>query len=344
MQYAKWARLSGSLALVGLALLLMPKDSRQYESQSQFGYTPNPNGTKQFLTELGDPMFASAGREAIEKSQQRDTFLYRAAQEAYRERYGQDWVVEKQGIGDCVAWAYSHCAWIAAAQDWKQGLLQEPPLFPCVEAIYGGSRCEARNKTYAGYSDGSYGGAASRWLHDWGVIWRQQYGDLDLGSYSASRSKEWGAWGCGGKGETDLDQTAKDYPVAHIALIKNFEEAAAAIESGFPIAVCSGVGFESRIDDQGFSRKSGRWAHAMCFCAVRYGERPGLLCLNSWGPNWNGPRENRWPEDMPAGSFWVDVPTVNEMLGNWADSFAVGSIEGFKWRDLHHGEWLGEPK
>jgi hypothetical protein len=24
------------------------------------------------------------------------------------------------------------------------------------------------------------------------------------------------------------------------------------------------------------------------------------------------------------------------------DSFAVGSVDGFGWRDLHHGEWMDE--
>ena len=339
MRFADYARLVVSIGLIVAAAFFLPSEDTPYTVSDRFGYQPNPEGTRQFLLELDNPMFASAGKDAIEKAQHRDTFLYRAATEGYRERYGREWVVEKQGIGDCVSWAYAHCVWIAASQDWKQGVIAEPPLFPSTEAIYGGSRCEARNRDFAGYSDGSYGGAASRWLHDWGVIWRQQYDGVDLTTYSSARAKEWGAWGCGGKGETELDKTAKEFPASHLALVKTFEEAAAAIESGYPVAVCSGVGFESRLSPGGWSRKSGRWAHAMCFCAVRW-DRPGLLCLNSWGPNWNGPAENRWPDDMPAGSFWVDADTVNEMLGNWEDSFAVGGVEGFKWRDLNHN-WLG---
>ena len=77
----------------------------------------------------------------------------------------------------------------------------------------------------------------------------------------------------------------------------------------------------------------------MSFIAVRYGSRPGLLCLNSWGPSWvRGPK---WPEDMPEGSFWVDKDTVDAMLRG-GDSFAVGSVAGFDWRDLDHGEWMNE--
>lgn len=73
----------------------------------------------------------------------------------------------------------------------------------------------------------------------------------------------------------------------------------------------------------------------MCFLGVRF-DRPGLLCLNSWGPNWvDGPK---WPEDMPEGSFWVDAETAGRMLAG-EDSFAVSGPDGFRWRDLHHGDW-----
>ena len=37
----------------------------------------------------------------------------------------------------------------------------------------------------------------------------------------------------------------------------------------------------------------------------------------------------------------VDKEVVDKMLGRWKDSFAVGGIGGFHWRDLHHGKWLG---
>ncbi len=309
------------------------------DNEENYGYRPDPKDTMAFLQELDRPLFSDAGEDVIEKAQEVDTFLYRSAVEGYLERYEKPWTVEKQGIGDCVSWAWAHAAWIASSVDWAEGELQEPPAFPCTEAIYGGSRCEARGKTYAGYSDGSYGAAAARWLKDWGVVERGEYEGLDLSAYSSKRAKEWGAYGCGGKGEEELDEVAKEHPATSVALVETFEEAGAAIESGFPVAVCSGVGFSKTRDSDGFCRPQGSWSHAMCFIAVRYGERPGLLCLNSWGPNWvDGAK---WPEDMPEGSFWVDKEVVDKMLGRWKDSFAVGGIGGFHWRDLHHGKWLG---
>lgn len=78
----------------------------------------------------------------------------------------------------------------------------------------------------------------------------------------------------------------------------------------------------------------------MVFISVRYakneGKRDGLLCLNSWGVFNAGPK---WPPDQPDGSFWVSRETVDAMLSG-QDSFAIGGVDGFKYRDLDHGGWL----
>lgn len=313
---------------------------------SDYGYTPNPEGTAEFLSELDRPLFADAASDAIRRAEGKDTFLYRAAYQAHQDLYGKPWVVGRQQIGDCVSWGWAHAVWMAQCIDWSEGQLPSPPAMPATESIYGGSRVEARGRDgsgkspVGGWSDGSYGGAAARWCRDWGVIYREpQPTGVDLSAYSGQRAKQWGAYGNGGQSDAGkLDEEAKRHPCKYVALVKSFDEAAAAIESGYPIAVCSMVGFNSTRDSQGFCKRSGSWAHCMCFCSVRY-DRPGLLCLNSWGPSYvGGPK---WPEDQPDGSFWVDKDTVDSMLRG-GDSFAVGSVDGFAWRDLHHGEWLDE--
>lgn len=311
----------------------------------RFGYNPDPKGVAAFLKELDQPFFKDAGAEVIREARGVDTFLYRAGYKAHAARYGQPWVVGKQGIGDCVSWGWAHGCWLALCIDWELGKLEEPPAMVATESIYGGSRVESRGRSTGGYSDGSYGGAAAKWVRDWGVTFRLAYvqgdGGHDLTSYSAKVAKSWGNFGNGGEGDDGtFDAVAKRHPCRHVALVKNFDEAAAAIESGYPVPVCSGQGFASRRDDDGFAKPQGSWAHCMVFIGVRYGDRPGLLCLNSWGPSWiAGPK---WPDDQPDGSFWVDKDTVNRMLaGN--DSFAVGGVEGFKWRDINNGEWLSPP-
>lgn len=312
------------------------------------GWVPNPEGVQQFLRELPNPTFSDAGPDAIREAKGADTFLYRSAYKAHQALYGKPWIVERQGIGDCVSWGWAHGVYVAQCVDWETGRLANPPPFPSTEAIYGGSRVEARGRSgdgrspAGGWSDGSYGAAAARWVRDWGVVYRDRHGDIDLRSYSADRAKQWGAYGCGGQGDGGkMDAVAKKHPATHVTLVKTWSEAAAAIESGYPIPVCSMQGFASTRDANGYAAASGSWAHCMCFVAVRYAKNgspsDALLCLNSWGPKWiSGPK---WPDDQPEGSFWVRRQTVERMLSG-EDSFAVGSVAGFGWRDLDNGAFI----
>lgn len=344
-RYARWR--AASVAFTLAALFVLGLIGSAGKSDADYGYRPDPEGTARFLRELDKPLFSEAGADAVAGVRGNDTFLYRAMYKSHLERYGSPWVVGRQSIGDCVSFGWAHAIYIAQCVDWEQGELSEPPLMPATESIYGGSRVEARGRDgsgrspVGGYSDGSYGGAAARWCRDWGVIYREvQATGADLSTYSGDRAKLYGAYGNGGQNDGGkLDEAAKAHPCKHVALVRNFSEAAAAIESGYPVAVCSMQGFSSTRDSQGFCAPSARWAHCMCFVSVRYGERPGLLCLNSWGPN--AQRGPKFPDDQPDGSFWVDKAVVDRMLSG-GDSFAVGSVSGFRWRDLSHEEWMDE--
>lgn len=307
-----------------------------------FGYTPNPKATAAFLGTLPKPTIRDAGPDLLRRATgDKPVLLYRALHEAFAAHSGgQSWQVGAQGIGDCVSWGWAHGADIHLAVRWKLGESSEWRA-AATEAIYGGSRVEALcgdDSCRGGWGDGSYGGAAAKWTRDWGILFRQPYEgfSFDLSTYDRSRAKQWGNYGCGGQGDSGkLDALAKAHPL-DVALVRSFAEAAAAIEAGYPVPVCSGRGFSSKRDAQGFCRPSGSWSHCMCFIGVRY-DRPGLLCLNSWGPNWvSGPK---WPEDQPDGSFWVDASVASGMLDG-GDSFAISGYRGFPWRDLKHGDWV----
>lgn len=326
------------------------------ESAAPFptGYRPNPEGTQEFLRTLDEPLFRDAGKDLIRNRgpppedgarASEPVLLYRALY-----RVQPTWIVGRQGIGDCVSWGWAHAADILLAVDVTLGRSAEWHA-AATEAIYGGSRVEARGRTSGGWSDGSYGGAAAKWVSQWGIVFRQEYPSFghDLTKYSADRAKQWGNYGCGGRGDDGrFDAEAKRHAIKTVALVTNFAEAAAAIENGYPIPVCSGQGFSSTRDKDGFCKASGSWAHCMCFIGVRY-DREGLLCLNSWGPNWvKGPK---WPTGegydpnsprgppaaQPDGSFWVERSVVDRMLRG-RDSFAVSNYQGFPARKLKHSE------
>ncbi len=310
------------------------------------GYAPDREGTKGFLRSLDKPTIREAGPDLFKDRPIKDragVFLYRSLMRQYKKAYGVAWVCGRQEIGDCVSWGWHHGIAMNEAIEVELGRSAEFRL-PATEAIYGGSRVEARGspgdgaRAYGGWGDGSYGAAAAKWVNEGGVLFRQKYDNFDLTTYSGSRAKEWGAYGCGGKGDGGkADAVAKEHPVQQVALVRNFTEAAAAISSGYPVPVCSGQGFASTRDKDGFAAARGSWAHCMVFCGVRNEPRKGLLCLNSWGPDWiGGPK---WPDDQPDGSFWVEESVVNRMLSG-EDSFAVSGLKGFPFQDLDNGDWV----
>lgn len=306
------------------------------EQAEFFGYTPEPDETAAFVASLPTPTIADADPNLF-RGDKVDTFLYRSLYKAYKVKLNKEFVVGSQGIGDCVSWSWAHCADIHSAVLWDIGAIGDwKPA--ATEAIYGGSRVEARGVSRGGYSDGSYGGAAAKWVKEFGVVFREKYTDHDLTIYSATRAKAWGNFGCGGADDNGkLDAIAKEHPIKDVTLVRSFDEAAAAIQSGYPVSVCSGQGFNSVRDSDGFCKPQGSWSHAMAFISVRFGNRPGLLCLNSWGPKASsGPK---YPDDAPDGAFWVDADVATRMLKG-GDSFAVSGFEGFPYRDLRHGDWV----
>jgi len=317
-------------------------------ANGQFGYVPDPEGTRQFLATLDKPFFAQAGADAMDKAKGVDTFLYRQMDKAHRARYGKPFVVGRQAIGDCVSWGAMHAVYCQDAVSWSLGKLPDPPLMPCSEALYGGARVEARGRPgdgaqpYGGFSDGATGFGAAKFLRDFGVVYRETVNGIDLTMYSGDRAKEWGAYGCGGRGDGGkMDAIAKTHPCRYVVAIRTWDELAAAIESGFPVTLASSQGFSSTRNKDGICEASGVWMHQMCAIGIRHKKNgaPDDLCLvlNSWGPSYCS--GGKFPDDQPDGSFWARRSVVERML---EDAWAIGDTDGFRYRDLDHGGWLGE--
>ena len=316
------------------------------------GWVPDPSGVEAFLNDDGTthPLFGLCASDIMEsdvpsKWESKDpVLLYESLL-----RLQPSWKRGKQGIGDCVGWGWELACTVLAAVDIVDR--REPEKWCgefATEAIYAGSRVEARGKSRASWSDGSYGAAAAKWVRDWGLLVRKDYsidtgqGSHDLTKYSADKAKSWGYYGCGGKGDNGkLDQIAREHPVKTVSMVLTFDEAAAAITNGYPVPVCSNQGFKSRRDSEGFCSPHGTWNHCMVFLGVRGGSRPGLLCTNSWGRSVSG---DMWPDKVPASvrdcSWWVDASVADKMLRQ-RDSYAVSGFDGFKRRDIRWSSgWL----
>lgn len=313
------------------------------------GYTPNPEGVRQLLREMQEPTFSDASPESMENAAGRDVFLYRAVNTVNQKVYGTPWESLDQGnVGSCVGNAFALGVTTAEAVDHVAGKLPRPPPACSVEPIYSGARTLAMlpPQTRGPAGEGTYGGAAARWITGrckdtavGGVLHREVFGAFDLRTYSVTRCREWGRDGV----PAELARLAARVRMRCVQ-VQSWQELCASLERGSPVAVCSGVGFEPKSgavrDADGFKSRSGRWAHAMLLWGVRHKDngspRDGALCQNSWSGLWiSGPR---WPDDQPDGSFWIDRPTVEEMLrANGGDSWAIGT--SLEWRDLQNADW-----
>lgn len=355
--------LIASVVLVAVAFLVAgraPRSIHVVGDSHGFGYVPNPAGVREFLRELDEPMFRQAGADCLAKAQGRDTFLYRYADAAHREVYGVPFRPWNQGPhGSCVSFGWAAGSYFAQSVDWATGKMPKPPKLVATEPIYGGSRTAARLPpvTFAGWSEGSYGAAAARWVAglksgQGGIVFREKYGDVDLTEYSIPRSKEWGAYGVPAAiGKAGMKHTARA-----VALCEDWDSLVSALEAGYVVPICSNVGFSRTNvrDADGFlPRGPTPWNHCMLLCSIKYaandgkGKEPrmanprdGVLCLNSWGSAWV--TGGKHPADQPDGTFWMSRTDAEAILRQ-SDSFVIGGVSGFEWRDLHHGEWLQLP-
>ena len=351
-------RFAGAAVLVGVAVFVAIRSTWLLEqsigsagSESNYGYRPDPAATREFLAQLEQPTFRQAGAEVIAGAKGQDAYLYRFADKAHRKVYGTPYGPWNQGqIGTCVSFGWGMGSYIGQCVDWANGQLPEAPFLVATEPIYGGSRTEGRLPPvkFAGYSDGSYGAAAARWVSGLknghgGILFRQKYGDVDLTTYSIPRSKDWGAYGV----PANLAAEANKHTARAVALCETWEGLTAALESGMCVPVCSNVGFAATSvrDADGFLPRGGSWGHCMVACSVKYAKnnpdmkkpRDGVLIMNSWGASWcSGPKH---PADQPDGSFWITKEDAVAILKQ-GDSFVIGSVEGFKYRDLNNGGWL----
>lgn len=347
-----WAAVT-FVAAAFVAGLLVERAWRGGDAEAGFGYVPNPEGTREFLSELPHPTFGDAAEEAMREARGVDTFLYRHVEKAHQQVYAAPWKCWDQGDhGSCVSFAFALGSYTGQSVDWTQGRMARPPPEVATEPIYGGSRTAARMPPIVvnNGGDGSYGGAAARWISGkckdpslGGILYREVYAGIDLREYSIPRSIQWGRVGV----PIDLAKKAAEHRAVAVAQVRTWEELCAAIERGSPVVLCSNVGY-GRWDNtmpvrdaDGFLPRGKPWGHAMLCWATRHAKngspRDGGLVQNSWSESWcRGPK---WPADQPNGSFWASRENIQAALDQ-GDSFAIGGVDGFAWRELDNGEWF----
>jgi hypothetical protein len=279
-----------------------------------FGWIPRDPAVDAHLRGRELKFFGESANHLVGSGANKTVLLY----EAVRQVWGRDLDIGPQLIGDCVSWGYSGCVDLIACIEVIAGEAEEHSweLRTCTEAMYALSRVEYGDLDGSS-QDGSRGLWASAAVSAGGTLSREV-----LGPYNPTRAKAWGATGL----PDDLEPEARTHRIRRTTLVQTFEEARDSIANGYPIAVCSGQGFSMDRDNDGFASANDSWAHCMKFIASRDDERPGLLCMNSWGDVHTGPKGKH---DIPDGSFWVDAEVCTNMFQSWMDSYALSQFDGY---------------
>jgi hypothetical protein len=293
-----------------------------------FGYSPDRDGTDHFLASLAKPTLAQAGPD-LALDETRDVFLG-----SYLLQCDPGWKRGAQKIGSCVGWGWALSCDILAACDIHFRSEAEVYGGRVLEAsVYAFSRVEVRGQKNLG-GDGSYGGAAAKAVTKFGTLhYGIDYGGDRFTDNSGVREKEWGRDGVPDR----LEKYAANHKVSSVALVTDFEQAAKAIQNGYPVAVCSMQGF-SMTQREGYLTPMGTWAHCMMFAGVRWKPYPSLLCVNSWGDCYSGDVDKALPVQFQRSAGWVRAETCTRMLKG-EDSFALSGYSGFAPRKLE-GNWL----
>lgn len=294
------------------------------------GWVKSDEARREFIRNNDKPFFADAARSLKGSSAGKATVLWPYYETVTKEKFNPFY----QEIGDCVGEAGTLGAQFLSAiqialmkwnEEWKGPF--------SVEYSYAASRVEiGGGKIRRG--DGSTGSWMAEALQRYGLLPRGIYGQYDLTKYRPDLGRAWGRTGVGVPDE--LEPIAKEHPVKTATLVESWEQAADSISNGYPILLCSGVGYNDQTDRDGFLRH-GRivWYHAMLLIGVdrRPGKREGGCIANSWGTHWlSGPKHEL---GTPAGCFWADRKDIEKAIFE-GDSFALSNYTGYPRRNLDY--------
>lgn len=283
------------------------------------------------MESLKHPLFLPAASSIRESGEGKVVLLYK-----FVEKLIGKYNVRKQDGPDCVSFGAA-CAIdaVKATEIVIKKQVEEWIAETSTEDIYGGSRVNI-GKGELGNDGGSFGAWAAKYVNEIGTLARIAYGKYDLTNYDYNEARIWGSPGNGVPEQ--LIKEANKHKIRTVSLVRTYKEVRDALANGYAVTIASNQGFNTNRDREGFAYPSGTWAHQMCLIAVDdIGQgcskrRPGVLCQNSWGPDWIvGPKRH----EQPDGSFWIDADVLQSRILSNGDSWAFSDYDGFKPKKLN---------
>lgn len=253
------------------------------------------------------------------------------------------WPCPGQTTGDCVSHAGKNSALVLIGVEVALGTPDEvtgnfegwPEVSDVAEA-QGVVACE---NIYGARGHGGQGANCSTLqkyvISKGGIMLRQNYPELgvDFTKYNAAYGIKWGRSGV----PSNINVEGAKHQIRAATNCETHEVCRDFVANGYPIWCCSGLGWSSSRDENGYSRRQGGWSHS--WIVMGYDDReetkqkygfPLFLYNHDWG-RWNsgGRRILGTSIDIPEGSFWADARLLNS-----CDCMAMAGFNGFPARDL----------
>jgi hypothetical protein len=237
-----------------------------------------------------------------------------------------------QARGDCVSWSTRNaalgtmvCDIVAGKPDEVSGKREEKPDVP-PEGVADGVLSSEAIYWYRGYDGDGWHcpDAATVACKRGGVVLRKDYPELgvNLTTYSGGMAGKYGRR----SPPAPLEDMTNDHLIHTATDLNSLEACRDFLFNGYFVSTCGGEGLSEKRDENGVSRRSGSWAHAMAYIGVddrdwakqTYGG-PLVLDLNSWAKWNNGPRDiYDSAKYVPAAKKkeWEAKGIVNPATGN----------------------------
>lgn len=325
--FVKWSLGAASMGLVPWEQALAAPTGA-----IQGGWIDDPVARQLWVKSQALPFLTQQNQAIRESGKGQIALLYKYFEEVTKSPL----IPHRQTAGDCIGHGFGLGVDIlSTVQMLMHGKPERWIAKAATEIIYGGSRVEVGGGRLR-RGDGSLGIWAAEFVKEWGILQRKRYmgGRYDFTEYSGTKAREMGRSGV----PDELEPLCKLHPVKTVSICRTWEECRDAVANGYPVAMCSNVGFRTRggRDKDGFLSPGRRhWNHCMLIAGIDDSyRRPGGLLINSWGTWTYGPKRHGQPE----GSFWADASVINRAMRQ-GDSFALSGYLGYPRIDLDYRFW-----
>lgn len=238
-----------------------------------------------------------------------------------------------QEVGSCVGQGKAKCEWYLMHVEKVLKGDREIPILPYEPYGYAQSRvCGG----ISGMQDGSFGSAAAEAAKKYGVLSSELQGlpafktNGETITWPGKIDREWGNRGAPSQWITE----GQKHLVRTTAVLKNHDDAVAALANGYPITIASdwgGMMTPPIVSGVRLNKRVTQWMHQMMISDFWFHPQLGLIFYvnNSWGENAHGDS----PDGSPPGGFWITKDEFN-YIARQNEAIAYSDLDGFEERRL----------